>query len=167
MDRWPVQPVDIPRGEFHARGGLALAFRGHLFSLCPRGGIVSPVYICPIMSGAARVHLFPRANTLARARSLPPYAARERERARERGLRSHLSFSGSPSPHLADAGGGEVARVLSIRVSRDDSRPRERRIAVFQRAGNCAREVRAAHYEIGDITGGSCIPGGLMGARFA
>lgn len=25
-----------------------------------------------------------------------------------------------------------------------------------------------AHYEIGDITGGSCIPGGfIMGARFA
>lgn len=26
---------------------------------------------------------------------------------------------------------------------------------------------RLAHYEIGDITGGSCIPDGIMGARFA
>lgn len=46
--------------------------------------------------------------------------------------------------------------------ARDDSRPRKRRIAVFQRAGN-----QEAHYEIGDITGGSCIPDGIMGARFA
>jgi len=66
------------------------------------------------------------------------------------------------------AASGEIAGAFRARErarnSRDDSRPRERRIAVFQRAGN--REA-AAHYEIGDITGGSCIPGGIMGARSA
>lgn len=40
---------------------------------------------------------------------------------------------------------------------------REQRIVVFQKVGN--REA-AAHYEIGYITGGSCIPGNLIGARF-